>query len=208
MSDPPAPETPVSEEPSSADTPNRRSWLTNVFTAALSVILVAVPAAVGGVFFLDPILRRKKGTAAAGSAQALDGFVKLDITPDSLVTDGPPVASTVIADLDDAWNRFKDVPIGSVWLRRQADGSILAFNSICPHLGCSVNFRRGENDFHCPCHASSFSLDGTRTNETPPRDMDSLDVVIATGGKPQADGDELWIRYQNFRRGTPEKKPI
>jgi menaquinol-cytochrome c reductase iron-sulfur subunit len=204
MSDAEAPESSTSADPPAVDPPGRRELL----AAVLSFLLGAVPAAIGGLFFLDPILRRSKGTDSGGGDQTMDGFVKLDITPENLVEEGPPVASTVIADLDDAWNRFKDVPIGSIWLRRQQGGEIVAFNSICPHLGCSINFRRGENDFHCPCHASSFDLDGGTTNDTPPRDMDSLEIVVATDGRPDPNGTELWVKYQNFRRGTSEKKPI
>ncbi len=204
MSDAEAPAPSASADPPAVDPPGRRELL----AAVLSFLLGVVPAAIGGLFFLDPILRRKTDSGSGAGDQTMDGFVKLDITPENLVEEGAPVASTVIADLDDAWNRFKDVPIGSIWLRRQQGGEIVAFNSICPHLGCSINYRRGENDFHCPCHASSFDLDGATTNDTPPRDMDSLEVVIATDGRPNPKGTELWVKFQNFRRGTSEKKPI
>ena len=111
-------------------------------------------------------------------------------------------------DLDDAWNRFKDVPVGSIWLRKNPDGKILVFNSVCPHLGCSVDYRRNEGDFFCPCHTSSFSLDGEKTNEVPPRAMDSLELLTAANGEVKEDGTELWVKFQNFRRATAEKIAI
>ncbi len=149
-------------------------------------MIVAIPAAFGGLFFLDPLLRKRNGTGASGGGAAKkdeEGFIRLDVTADVIPADGLPVAVTVRDDSEDAWNKFLNVPVGSIWLRKDASGTLTAFNSVCPHLGCSVNYRRSENDFFCPCHTSAFSLDGKKTNEVPPRDMDSLDVSLRTGGK-------------------------
>ena len=185
--------------------PTRRNLLVELITGFLSLILVTVPGVIGGLFYLDPILRRKKTAEASGAS--LDGFLKLDVTADTLGSD--PVASTVVQDYyDDAWNRFRNVPVGSVWLRKQADGTILAFNSVCPHLGCSVNYRASVGDFFCPCHTSSFDLDGTKTNQVPPRDMDRLEIVTATDGKPDPAGKELWLKFQSFRGATSDKIPV
>ena len=194
--------------------PVRRSVFIHFLTAALSFMIVAVPSALGGLFFLDPILRKrgggksgeKSGAGVPGKDDA--GFIRLDVTTDVIPADGTPVAVTVRDDLEDAWNRFPDVPVGSIWLRKNPDGAIVAFNSVCPHLGCSVNFRRSENDFFCPCHTSSFALDGNKTNNIPPRNMDSLEVATRTAGKDDAAGTELWVKFQNFRRTTAEKIPL
>ncbi|MEY3458111.1 MAG: Cytochrome b6-f complex iron-sulfur subunit [Planctomycetota bacterium] len=192
----------------------RRSLLYQAVTALISTVIVAIPATLGGIFFLDPILRKKKseGTGSAGSSGGArkdeQGFIRLDVTRDAVPADGTPVAVTVFDDIDDAWNRFANVPVGSIWLRKLGDGPILAFNSICPHLGCSVNYRRAENDFFCPCHTSAFALDGKKTNEVPPRDMDVLEVAMRSGGKDDPAGVEIWVKFQNFRRATQEKIPI
>lgn len=195
-----------------ADTP-RRSLLVHALTAFLSFMIVAIPSTLGGLFFLDPILRKKKaasGTGSAAGAARKDerGFIRLDVTRDVIPADGTPVAVTVFDDIEDAWNRFRNVPVGSIWLRKVGDGPILAFNSVCPHLGCSVNYRRAENDFFCPCHTSAFSLDGTKSNEVPPRDMDSLEVAMRVSGKDDAAGNEIWVKFLNFRRATAEKTVI
>lgn len=191
----------------------RRSVFVQLLTAVLSFLLVAVPSTIGGLFFLDPLLRKRRaaqpgaaGTAAARKDEA--GFIRLDVAANVIPADGTPVAVTVRDDSDDAWNRFVDVPVGSIWLRKNPDGTLLAFNSVCPHLGCSVNYRRGENDFFCPCHTSAFALDGRKTNEIPPRDMDALQVATRTNGKDDPAGTEIWVRFQNFRRATAEKIPL
>jgi len=198
--------TPFAQE-NPPDQPNRRRML-EVVTGALSFLLIAVPSVLGGLFFLDQLLRKRSSGPEDQGGGETDGFIKLNVTTDSIPDDGTPVAATVITDLDDAWNRFRDVPVGSVWLRKTGDGKIIAFNSICPHLGCSVDYRRNENDFFCPCHTSGFDLDGHKTNDIPPRDMDSLEVILASNGQPDNSGNELWVKFQNFRRATSEKKPI
>lgn len=191
----------------------RRGVMLQALTGFLSFLLMAIPGTLGGLFFLDPILRRKKSATPgqAGAPQARkdeEGFIRLDVTRDAVPEDGTPVSVTVFDDIDDAWNRFSNVPVGSIWLRRDEQGVVSAFNSICPHLGCSVNYRRAENDFFCPCHTSAFGLDGEKTNQIPPRSMDSLDVSMRTDGQSDETGSEIWVRFCNFRRATADKIEI
>lgn len=207
MSETDTPEVQPAETSPGVD-PARRSTLVQLITAFVSFLLVAVPSALSGLFFLDPLLR-KKGSGKNASGGDLDGFIKLDVTSDVIPDNGTPVSVTVVLDhVDDAWNRFRDVPVGSIWLRRNSAGEIVSFSSVCPHLGCSVNYRRSDNDFFCPCHTSSFDLDGTKTNQVPPRDMDQLQVVSATDGQRDPAGRELWVKYQNFKGARSEKIPI
>lgn len=189
----------------------RRSIVVHLLTAFLSFLLVTIPATLGGLFFLDPLLRKRSGSGSGTGEQSRkdeNGFIRLDVTRDAVPDDGTPVAVTVLDDLVDAWNRFQNVPVGSIWLRKVGDGPVIAFNSICPHLGCSVDYRRAENDFFCPCHTSAFALDGKKTNEIPPRDMDVLEVSMRTNGAEDPGGAEIWVRYQKFRGATSEKIPV
>ncbi|MCH2200344.1 MAG: Rieske (2Fe-2S) protein [Fuerstiella sp.] len=173
-------------------TPQSRRTVVQTLTGFLGLLLNAIPITLGGIFFLDPLFRRRKG----------DEFIPLSITSDAIPTDGTPVAVTVIADQSDAWNLYKDVPIGSIWVRRKNDGRLVAFNSTCPHLGCSVDYRASNNDFYCPCHTSAFDLDGGKKNVIPPRGMDELDI------RTDDSGQQLLVNYQEFLGGTEEKKPI
>lgn len=201
------------ELPPATETP-RRSMLVHGITAIISFLIVAVPSTLGGLFFLDPILRKKKSSSGSGAtdgeiAKKDDaGFILLDVTKDSIPQDGTPLAVTVKDDITDAWNKFRDVPVGSIWLRKVGDGPILAFNSVCPHLGCSVDYVRADNHFFCPCHTSAFELDGKKKNEIPPRDMDGLEVSMRTNGRDDANGVEIWVKFQNFQRATSEKIAI
>lgn len=49
-------------------------------------------------------------------------------------------------------------PIG---VARDADGHEHRVNATCTHLGCIVQFNKGEQTWDCPCHGSRFALDGS-----------------------------------------------
>ena len=108
----------------------------------------------------------------------------------------------VIADRQDAWNLFPKEPIGAVYLRKTDKGEVIAFNVICPHLGCAVDYSNSSKSFKCPCHDSSFTLDGAPSNSIPPRGMDTLEVDPA-----RLKQGEVWVKFENFRTGEAHKVP-
>ena len=186
--------------------PGRRTFLSQLLAGTIGAVVGLVPVLSGLIFFLDPLFRRGRssrsdGSGGAASKKDSEGFIKLPVTRGLLPKDGTPQQVTVEDDLVDAWNKFPNVPIGSVWVRVSESGDVIVFNTICPHLGCSVEYRNVETDFYCPCHLSAFKLDGTKDNPIPPRDMDSLAV------KPDT-GDEIWVQFKNFRGGISEKVEI
>jgi menaquinol-cytochrome c reductase iron-sulfur subunit len=86
-----------------------------------------------------------------------------------------------------------------VYLQRTGDATVRVLNSVCPHLGCSVGYNASTHGYFCPCHRSSFTLDGAIADpKSPsPRGMDELEAVVRDG--------EVWVRFQNFRKGSPDK---
>jgi menaquinol-cytochrome c reductase iron-sulfur subunit len=197
----PKKETLPAPEPSRADAPPvaapRRNFLTKMLAVLTSSAIVAVPTAAGIAFFLDPLLRKRRGFGGADGRRDADGF--LPVTPLAAIpSNGRPQTFTVYDDAVDAWNKFADQPVGRVFLRKLPDGSVTAFNVRCPHLGCAVDYRPSQNDYLCPCHMSAFALDGHKQNEIPPRGLDQLDVKIKNGS-------EVWVRYEVFKAGTPER---
>jgi Rieske Fe-S protein len=113
---------------------------------------------------------------------------------------GPtPVRVDLHADVVDAWSRTPDVKIGSCWVVER-EGSLHAFSSVCPHLGCAVDFDEGTTKFKCPCHRSAFALDGAREEGPSPRGLDDLEVREEAG--------LVSIRFQRFKQGVPEKEPV
>lgn len=149
------------------------------------------PLGAGLRVFLDP-LSRKAGGVSLVRVAALE----------TLPQDGTPHRFAVVADKVDAWNRLANVPIGAVYLRRTEDSNVQALNAVCPHAGCIVDYDISSRRFHCPCHRSSFLLDGTLDDpKSPsPRGMDPLGVELRNGS-------EIWIRFQNYLAGHKDRIP-
>jgi Rieske Fe-S protein len=110
----------------------------------------------------------------------------------------------------DAWTLHPNDIIGRVWLVRRSDDKVDAFTTICPHLGCSINYQRDHQRFVCPCHNGTFHLSGKLASEQElgatnpaPRDMDNLEIRL----EKDASADDSWVlvKYENFIQGRHEK---
>ncbi|MBW1785257.1 MAG: Rieske 2Fe-2S domain-containing protein [Deltaproteobacteria bacterium] len=67
---------------------------------------------------------------------------------------------------------------GKFYLVRRAEGGFLAISRKCTHLGCTVPWVEEEKKFICPCHASSFDMNGSVVNAPAPRALDLFPVSI------------------------------
>mgnify|MGYP001279802671 CR=1 FL=1 len=177
------------------DTPpdaERRQFLKSALCVAAGGAAVVPPLVAGVAVVLDP-LRRGAATGAAP--------VKVT-TLAALPPDGPPRKFPIIAARRDAWTGQPAAPVGAVYLRRTGEREIAALNVVCPHAGCFVDWQAGPKRFFCPCHNSSFTVEGAVGEATSPspRAMDALEVEIREDG-------EVWVKFQNFLRGVREKIP-
>jgi Rieske Fe-S protein len=150
-------------------------------------LLVAVPA-VG--YILAPF-RRKPGPAGRGAEFQ-------DLGPVQDITVGAWRLLTLEVVHEDGWKKSKSRH--GVWVRREADEKILVLSSICPHLGCPINWNRGRSEFLCPCHGGVFSVEGRPVSGPPPRGMDHLDSKVHAG--------HLWVKWQDFKIGVAESIPV
>lgn len=197
----------------------RRAFL----KAAVAVIQsgIALVVTVPGVrYLLGPARGRPKEA----------GFLR--VIPLSALSEGRPVRVVVSAERYDAYTHHPSGPIGSVWLVRErgeragATGSrnvsptpegmghartapspkIRCLQTICPHLGCGIDFAEDRGAFSCPCHASEFDRSGKRVSGPAPRDMDELACRVTD---PDEDG-QRWVevRYQEFRTGVADRSSI
>jgi len=177
--------------PRSPEGEPRRNFLAGLAAMVMGAVASAVPLAAGATALLDP-LRRHTGP----SDMVL--VTRLSAVP----TDGAPQKFTVTADRTDAWATYADTPIGAVYLRRTGD-DVVALNTVCPHAGCFVGLAPDRSRFACPCHKSSFDLDGVVNDPASPspRDMDVLETEVRNG-------DEVWVRFQHFLPGREDKTPV
>ncbi len=92
--------------------------------------------------------------------------------------------------------------MGAIYLRRTGENEVKAFNVVCPHAGCFVDYRGDMNSFFCPCHNSAFGLNGELADKRSPspRGLDSLEAEVR--------GNEVWVKFQNFQTGHATKIPV
>jgi Rieske Fe-S protein len=123
------------------------------------------------------------------------------------LVEGVPHQAVIQEARSDAWTLHPNDVIGRVWLIRRDKENVEAYTTICPHLGCSVNFEENEKLFICPCHGGTFDIKCQRV-ERPgfinpaPRGMDRLECR-----RDPADPELIQVKYQNFRQGEPTPIP-
>lgn len=166
--------------------PTRRSylwWLVGLCTAgvgaALSVPLVR--------FALYPLRVRTTEVQWSDIGPASD-FASLT----------QPVQRSVSVSQVDGWRQTVSDKV--VYVTKSPSGTLEVLSAVCPHLGCSVQWRGPKGEFECPCHGASFKADGTRTGGPAPRGMDALQTQIQNG--------RLMARYQYFRQLVPTQEVI
>jgi len=172
--------------------PARRTFFKQAGAFLLGAAALLAPVAAGLTAFLAPL--RRNGQAR--------GFIHLT-SLNALPADGRPIRLTVLASRTDAWTRTPEAPIGAVFLRRTGENSVTAFNVVCPHAGCFVEYRSETQNYLCPCHDSRFALDGkiSSPRSPSPRGLDELETEV------RADG-QVWVKFQNFRTGVAQKVPV
>lgn len=180
-------------DPIEPDDPERRQFLEKTVSIVLGGAMVSVPVGVGVATLLAPLSSDKGGRLKVRLASIED-----------LPSDGTPKLYQVVAERKDAWTKYANKPIGSVFLRKINDSKVVAFNSSCPHAGCSVDINPDGSAFFCPCHASSFDFNGgTQGKSVSPRGLDELEVDSDLLNK-----GEIWVTFVKFKAGVADKVEV
>ncbi len=174
----------------SAETDGRRAFL-KVGVGAMGAGLAAVVAVPALRYMLWPL---------ADDANVISGGGELTVVGERSEFGAEPVKVDIYADRVDAWNQTKNVKIGSAWVA-EIEGELVAFSSVCPHLGCAVDWSPEAQRFKCPCHRSAFGRDGAAEEGPAPRALDTLELET---------GDEglVAIRYERFKQGNKDKVKV
>lgn len=170
---------------------SRRRFL-NIFTSLVLAaigLLVAIPS----FGYLWSPLRRKRG------AEDSRGTF-LDVGPLSTIPPGEWRLMSVEMVHEDGWRKTR--LRHAIWVRLQADERerISVLSSICPHLGCPINWHPNQSEFICPCHGGVFDATGKNIAGPPPRAMDPLEFEVREG--------RLFVRWQDFKIGVAERIPV
>ncbi len=110
----------------------------------------------------------------------------------------PPMKRVITIEQRDGWRKL--VSEKAVYIIKDKAGQLRVFSTVCPHLGCSISWNDGRQQFVCPCHGGIFAADGATISGPPPRAMDELPSKIENG--------TLRVRYQYFRQLVRTKEVL
>lgn len=166
--------------------PGRRSFIVMLVAAGTVFVgaLLAVPLV---MFATDPLFRKTSDTGWSAAGPVTDFAAIQD-----------PAEPIIDVESRDGWRLA--VSRKPVFVMPPRAGHQRVFSSICPHLGCQVEWTGEQRQFYCPCHGSVFAEDGSVVKGPAPRGLDYLDSKVENG--------QLMVRYQYFRLLVPDREVI
>jgi len=165
---------------------DRRSflgWLAGFLQAGIGLFLM-IPAV---RYVLHPAL----GSGATNEMWSDAGAL-------SDVAVGEPQRKMLSITERDGWSQR--VVEKTVWVIRNPDDTVRVFTAVCPHLGCTINWKTQSKNFNCACHESYFDLAGRPLSGPSPRPMDTLEYKV--------EGGLLYVKHQNFKQAVPAKEVL
>ena len=136
-------------------------------------IVVGVGAFVGSVLalplvaaLLDPVTRKRK--QAWRPVASVSDFA---------------AGETKLVDFENAspYTWSGGIAKSAAYLRREPDGTFVAYSINCAHLGCPVRWVEESELFLCPCHGGVYYRDGSWAAGPPPRGLYTYPVRVKNG---------------------------
>jgi menaquinol-cytochrome c reductase iron-sulfur subunit len=158
-------------------------------------IIAAGSACIGAIFAI-PLVRATLFPLRAGD-QGSGAPVWTDLGPvESFANLKVPATHLVNIERQDGWELTSvQQPI---YVLPAGGGQPRVVSSICPHLGCTVQWREENSNFVCPCHNGTYAADGSRVSGPPKRGMDELPTKVENG--------RLYVQFQYYRQLSPDKE--
>lgn len=104
---------------------------------------------------------------------------------------GHPMQLDHVTTVRDGW--LEATSHKAVWAVKQSQGEVKVFSPICTHLGCGYRWDETEKKFLCPCHGSSYDVNGQVLGGPAPRPLDTLPAKVEEG--------RLLVMYKDFKSG-------
>ena len=130
------------------------------------------------------------GVAIAGmvTVSAVSGALQkaekkwVSVGPVERLFSSPEEVATVYADyqLEDGFYRRKEHKPVLVSIDREKN-NLIAYNSRCTHLGCTVHWDEQKKLFVCACHGGTYFPDGTVKAGPPPRPLERYQTQVKNG---------------------------
>ena len=166
---------------------SRRSFfgaLLGISTAAMGALL-AVPVL---RYVLYPLYAKNKGA----------WWSKVMPFKEMPLASADPVSKTITFNQRDGWREV--VTNKLVYAETLPSEETLVLSSICPHLGCTVQWQADKDRFYCPCHGSVYNKEGKHVAGPAPRGMDPLPTKTEDGN--------LLVHFEYFREDVPNREVV
>ncbi len=143
------------------DVPRRTFF--KILIAALNGLIGLAFAIPGAGYILTPLLQKREGS-----------WMEI-----GRVNDFPEenVAKAVFRYVDTTSYAHEEKQ-NFAWVRRQADGQVVAFSPKCTHMGCNVSWNAVTAQFECPCHGGRYDAQGNVIAGPPPRPLERYATKI------------------------------
>jgi thiosulfate dehydrogenase [quinone] large subunit len=174
---------------SAKETSRREAVLKGTVTALAAVAGVALGGVVAGLGRLAGGTKNNSGTAQLSPPQSASAPTATPGSSGPSGSGGSHPAGTAIGPA-------KDVPVGgaasftdprtgdpSIVIQATA-GKFVAFDAVCPHAGCTVEYDQSAALIVCPCHGSQFNA-ATGAVEVGPSATGLNPIPIAKGSNGQ-----------------------
>ena len=143
-------------EPEQESGSKRRSFLLTAIYGLWGIITAAVSLPAAMYLLFPPRARESEDWTEAG-----------DVSKLALQS---PVEMVFRRNRTDGWRVLSEK--STAWVVKVAGNEVVAFAPQCTHLGCAYHWDMRKSEFLCPCHASTFALDGKVTGGPAPRPLD------------------------------------
>ncbi len=144
---------------------NRRTFFLTVIYGLWGVMTAALAIPAAAYLLLPP--RTRKGGEWVPAA---------DLTQ---LQPGSPEEVVFRRNRADGWKLTSEKT--SAWVVKTSDSDVVAFAPQCTHLGCAYHWDESHHYFLCPCHTSTFALDGKVLSGPAPRPLDRYQVKVEAG---------------------------
>jgi len=148
---------------------SRRNFNVRAIYGLASLMGLALSAPAAMYIFATPKSKTETGWVDAGNVT--------DLRP------GAPQQVSVLRLRVDGWKIRTERD--TAWIVKNGNGTLTAFSPRCTHLGCAYRWEPGADKFVCPCHGSTFSINGDVISGPAPRPLDRFQIKI--------EGNRLWL---------------
>jgi cytochrome b6-f complex iron-sulfur subunit len=141
--------------PQSPESLPRRNWLLHGLQASVAATAAAI---------LYPVVRflRPRSAPSSGALEVVAPYRVNQLRPDA----------------QGHWPAPFDFGGQPCLVIRTPDGQVRAFNAVCTHLECTVEYRAEKADIFCNCHNGVYDLNGRNVSGPPPRPLEVYKVTL------------------------------